>query len=132
MPRSSRCRTSPQNQPSHLTVAEAEADQLAAGQDTGLVLCPRNRGRGEWFGAMHVRSLRILRLIVRCTPKLWKSGPNAPVDGTAAILCILTPDIWRKYTQSVIRPLPGLRASQAGSRGRSQSSLRMRIIWSAT
>jgi hypothetical protein len=61
------------DQPGHLTVAEAKADQLSAAQDPSLAFGPDNRLGRKGFCATHDRSLRTPGGIVRESLDLWKS-----------------------------------------------------------
>jgi hypothetical protein len=56
-----------------LTVAEAEAEQLSAGENARLMLGPGDRFGWQRLGVMHVPSLWTSHRIVHSWPDLWTS-----------------------------------------------------------
>jgi hypothetical protein len=97
----------PIHQSGHLTVVKAETDQLRAGQDTCLALCPCNRGSRNWFGEVHARTFRILCAVVRRRAEAVGNCRRRLCTTTAAGMWVPSPVFGSKDTRSLFRPSPG-------------------------
>lgn len=89
------------DEPGHLTVVEAEADQLRSRQDSGLALRPCDCAGRQRFNVMHRVSLRTGSPIVRTSPDLWKPVPEPLWTSQAAFTGVRSLVFGRRYAHGL-------------------------------